>query len=311
MPAIITHHLFGSTVHARLGDDAFPTNDQLSAFLLGNQGPDPLFFSTVSRQLITAKKLGTAMHHRCVARSMDAMREFARTLTGDARDVADAYVKGFVCHYVLDSQVHPFVYAWQDALTSAGVEGLGPDAGSFVHAQIEADIDAALLDRMLGETIASWRVHDHILIADNDVLDTVDKLYRYAAAGVYGVVLRPGTFARATKDYRTTVALLHSPTGRVRSLFGRIERVVHPHSVVQALSHRTDVGPHSEWDNDEHRAWTNPFTGEVSTASFDELFERAQDTALEDIALADEAAPSAAICHGVNFLGEPEPEGEA
>lgn len=309
MPAIITHHLFGTAMKSRLGEDAFATNDELSAFLLGNQGPDPLFYAAFTPRMVEYKKLGNAMHARSCARALDAMREFARTLTGDAALIANAYLCGYICHYALDSTAHPFIYAQQDEITSVGIEGLGPEAGSYVHSQIETDLDSALLMRMTGQTIATWRVHDHVLIASNEVLEVIDKLYRYSAAGVYGVVLPVGAFTRCVRDFRTTTALLHSPTGRMRSTFGTIERAVRPHSIAQALSHRTEVGESCEWDNDEHRTWTNPFTGETSTESFTQLFERAQDIALEDIALHLAHKPSYEICGTTNFSGDPS-EGE-
>lgn len=306
MPAIITHHLFGTAIQSRLGEDAFPTNDELSAFLLGNQGPDPLFYIVFSRKMIEVKRLGSDMHQRNMARSLDAMREFARALTGDSKSIADAYLKGFICHYTLDRTAHPFIYAQQNQITGAGVKGLGPESGGFVHSQIETDIDAALLERMLGQTIATWRVHDHVLIASNEVLNVIDKLYRYAAAGVYGVVLPAGQYVRAVKDFRISVAVLHSPTGKVRSLVGDTERIFRRHSVAQALSHRVDVGEHSEWDNVERAAWQNPFTGETSNASFDDLFEQAQDLALDNIKLHEELRPSFEITGTYNFSGDPE-----
>lgn len=305
MPAIITHHLFGTAVQARLGENAFPTNDELCAFLLGNQGPDPLFYAVFSRRMVDVKKLGSTMHKRDCARSLDAMREFARTMTGDDQRVADAYIKGFICHYTLDSTAHPFIYAQQDQITSAGVEGLGPEAGDFVHSQIETDLDAAILKRLAGNTIASWRVHDHVLIASNEVLAAIDKLYRYSAAGVYNTVLREGSYARAVKDFRTSVAVLHSPGGVSRNLVGKVERVFRPHSIAQALSHRTDVGDFCAWDNVEHSEWVNPFTGETSTQSFSDLFEYAQDIALDNIALHEQFRPSFEICGNVNFSGDP------
>ena len=87
---------------------------------------------------------------------------------------------------------------------------------------------------------------------------------------------------------------------------GDAERIFRRHSVAQALSHRVDVGEHSEWDNVEHAAWQNPFTGETSNASFDDLFEQAQDLALDNIKLHEELRPSFEITGTYNFSGDPE-----
>ncbi len=310
MPAIITHHLFGEALLSRLGEDVFHSQDERDAFLLGNQGPDPLFYSALSRNAAEVKELGQTMHRQDAARSLDAMREFARTLTGDSRTIAYAYLYGFISHFTLDSTAHPFIFAQQYAITSAGIEGLDSDAGSVVHSQIEADIDAALLKRLTGRTIVTWRVSTHVLHATDAVLDVIDKLFRYAAAGVYGVVIPAGEYQRAVKDMRISTAVLHSPMGIKRKAIGAIDRIAHPHSLAEAISHRTDVGETSDFDNFEHRPWENPYTGEIGTESFQDLFERAQDTALDGIELCAGQAPSFEICGTLNFSGNPHPSEE-
>ena len=43
MPALITHHLFGEDVLPELPAGLVEGEEEVLAFLLGNQGPDPLF----------------------------------------------------------------------------------------------------------------------------------------------------------------------------------------------------------------------------------------------------------------------------
>ena len=44
MPAIITHDLFAKDIYGTAFESIGGTRDEAEAFLLGNQGPDPLFF---------------------------------------------------------------------------------------------------------------------------------------------------------------------------------------------------------------------------------------------------------------------------
>ena len=44
MPALITHDFFGRDVYDRLYTFIGGSRDEADAFLLGNQGPDPLFY---------------------------------------------------------------------------------------------------------------------------------------------------------------------------------------------------------------------------------------------------------------------------
>ena len=48
MPAIITHDFFGRDVYDALFQTIGGSRDEADAFLLGNQGPDPLFYAAVS-----------------------------------------------------------------------------------------------------------------------------------------------------------------------------------------------------------------------------------------------------------------------
>ena len=44
MPAILTHDFFGQDVYAAHSHVIGKSIDEKDAFLLGNQGPDPLFY---------------------------------------------------------------------------------------------------------------------------------------------------------------------------------------------------------------------------------------------------------------------------
>ena len=44
MPALITHHLFGEESIDRLPAGIIGTDEERTAFLIANQGPDPYFF---------------------------------------------------------------------------------------------------------------------------------------------------------------------------------------------------------------------------------------------------------------------------
>ncbi len=56
MPALLSHHLFGKTVVSKMGGGAFPTINERAAFLLGNQGPDPLFYALLTPAMREVKR---------------------------------------------------------------------------------------------------------------------------------------------------------------------------------------------------------------------------------------------------------------
>lgn len=287
MPAILTHDLFGRDVM----DDAsdllgFRTRDEKDAFLLGNQGPDPLFYLVIDPLMRKWGPLGNVMHAARPARLLVAMREAAERLEGRERRLARAYVAGFACHWQLDSTVHPFVYHWQNGICSAGVPGLDEGAASRVHAEIERDLDEMVLFSVTGQTVERYRPHSRALSASRAVLAAVDKVYFYVALWVYDRPIDPRTFSTAVREFRLVQAVFDSPSGRKRAVLGGLERLLtrERFSLVRSMSHRSRAELTSDFDNRGHEPWANPFTHEVSRASFWDLWHEARAAAPRTLA---------------------------
>lgn len=286
MPAILTHDFFGRGVV----DDAsdllgFKTVDERDAFLLGNQGPDPLFYLVIDPLMKKWSPLGNIMHDARPAALLLAMREAAERLEGRERQIAKAYVAGFAGHWQLDSAMHPFVYFWQYGICDAGVPGLSRKNGSRVHAEIERDFDEMVLYTMTGRTVERYRPHERVLLASSKVLEAVNKVYFYMALWVYGRATDPRVFSTAVHEFRLTQRVFDSPHGAKREALGTIERLVthSPYSMVCSMSHRSRASLTSDFDNHDHRPWENPFTHEVATTDFWDIYNGAQAKILRTI----------------------------
>ena len=113
-------------------------------------------------------------------------------------------------------------------------------------------------------------------------------MYAYLALNVYGEVVPHNLFRLSVHGFRLVQRLFWSPTGIKRDLIGRIERLARPHSFYQSMSHRPVAAAESVFDNHEHDAWTNPFTGDVRTTGFWDLYDQAQYKAKDLIAAFDQ-----------------------
>lgn len=279
MPAILTHDFFGRGVLDDVTDLLnLRTPAERDAFLLGNQGPDPLFYLRIDPLMHKWSSLGNAMHETGAARLLLSMREAARRLDGRERQLARAYVAGFACHWLLDSTVHPFVYFWQHGLTSAGVPGLDASAGSRVHAEVERDLDEMVLYTQTGRTVARWVPHERTLQASRAVLTAVDKVYFYVALWVFGRAIDPRAFSTAVHEFRLVQRVFDSPSGEKRRVLGTLECALsrEPFSLVRSMSHRAREAETSDFDNRERHEWESPLTHERSSASFWDLYESAR-----------------------------------
>ena len=128
MPAVTAHYYFGQEVLRRLPEEiARIILDHKSAFDLGLQGPDLLFYHTpIKRNDVV--KLGIQMHNEDASIPVTNAIE---TIQKEPNDMALSYLLGFVCHFVLDSSLH------------TEISRLAPSHGE--HFALEAEMDRQVI----------------------------------------------------------------------------------------------------------------------------------------------------------------------
>ena len=312
MPAVLTHDFFGRDAWPQVAAQLnLAGTDQRDAFLLGNQGPDPLFYLKIFPWVEKRNRVGNLMHHARPTHLLASFNEALGMLSAADRPVGEAYVAGFCCHYLLDSTLHPLVFYMEHGICNAGVEGLGPEDHGDVHAEIERDFDEMVLYTKLGQTIETYRTYAEVLHASDEVLAVIDKLYFYVCLWTYDITLDLGIFTQATKAFRIMQRVFWSPSGLAHRVLGAVElnALGKRYSFYCAMAHRVRAEETSSFANAEHLPWENPFTGATSTESFWDLYEEAQAKVFDaEAALLSDAFDLAAaekLTGGLNFSGEP------
>lgn len=309
MPAIITHHLFAREAYAAHRDVIGKHPACERAFCLGSQGPDPYFYLALRPGTpAELKRLGTILHQDRTADLILALRDGAEAIAGMEGRIVRAWLKGFLAHYALDSTAHPFIYATEFALCDAGEPGLSRSSGDEVHGEIEHDLDEAVLFAKLGCTIVDYRPDREALACEDETLAAVGRLVARAIRAVYGIDTSDELYGRAVRMFRLTARVLWDTTGARTGFIAGIEHLSgETYSVALSHAHRVRASAQSAFDNARHDAWRNPWTGAVSTASFADLYDRAQD-ALPGLWAAVEApgfdAAAAAALAPIDFDGK-------
>lgn len=307
MPAIITHDFFGQDLLEAHPEYAGAV-DERQAFMLGCQGPDPLFYTVVDPRLGAWKPLGTIFHKEQPSAMLYAFRGAVDNLPEKDQSIGLAYARGLLAHYALDSQVHPLVYAQEYALCDAGVSDLTRSDGRYVHAVIEAELDEVVLFGRRHETIRMWKPYEQILQASDEVLSIVSRMYAAVAKQAYHLEPPVNLFAQAVKCFRLVQRAVYSPGGKRRNAIAFGERLVNKHSLAGAISHRAVAAYACPYDNHEFATWTNPFTGRKSTLDFWSLCQQAQSNAVAAIRAFEEPGFSLddarRITGGLNFMGD-------
>ncbi len=309
MPSIITHDTFGQDIYRNLFTSIGGSRDEAEAFLLGNQGPDPLFYSVACPWLRASHDLGNIMHDQLPTRLIHSFKTALPFLPDEEHSVARAYALGFLCHYTLDSMLHPFIFSQQYAICDAGEPGLSRSDGHEVHACIETELDELILFVKRGETVERFNPARDILKGSPRMLAVASKLYVYAAMAAYGRVVPMGLFRDSVHAMRLGQRAFHSSSGLKRAILGSVEELVRPYSFCRAMSHLPVELEESIFDNHERNEWVDPFTGIASSESFWDLYERALAQAEHNIELFDEPdfdlESARFITDDKNFSGKP------
>lgn len=309
MPALITHDYFGQkALDAVLEHNAW-TQEQQDVFLLGNQGPDPYFYVVLSPWLMRFSRVGSLMHAQKPSEFIAMLHESVQWLSLEEEEIGQAYLLGFCCHYLLDTTVHPFVYAQEYAICDAGIEDLSRKNGSEVHATIERELDELVLFAKQGKTIATFKPYQEILRANDNALSVISRMLGIAVYRTYGVVLPRNLFRVCVYNFRLAQRLFYSPDGIKRSLLVRAERLFRSYSFYDSMSHRTLERNASDFANDERSVWENPFTNKCHQESFFDLFDKALEQVSGMTKLlcrndVDIAAIRAKLTQGRNFSGK-------
>lgn len=271
MPAIMAHHFFGQDAALLLPQGMLATEEELLAFLLGNQGSDPLClrFSATPQRAQTCRRLARDIHRKKGIDALLALREAVGHLPTDDEGIGRAWVLGFLGHYALDSVAHPFIYAQQAALIHTGT-GLANAAGE-VHAIIESDIDVWMLHELRNLSVAD--------VSTASFLTRTDRIDRVAGAlvaqlgmQVFGRVIGVRDYGRAVNDYQRIYRAI-DPQGRPRTaILSFIERCGRPHSYIRAFAHDVVVDENCPAANLARHPWTDPASGEPHTESFPDLY---------------------------------------
>ena len=160
MPAYLTHRAAGERVLDKLGSGVIPHK---MAYFLGCQGPDILFFRNYQPWLSSKNSLSLAiaMHSDNIREEMANALEFAQKYDGSDKDEVISYIAGFITHYAIDKNAHPFVYgkAGKDTNAHHGIEFIWDSYSAKEQWDIDPqnfDAPSEIMYDDVGEGICAW-----------------------------------------------------------------------------------------------------------------------------------------------------------
>lgn len=160
MPAFLTHRAAGERVFETF-EKGVITHEK--AFYLGCQGPDILFFRNYQpwRSAKNTLTLGAAMHTEKIRVLMTSALEYARQYSKKDKDDLASYIAGFITHYAIDKNAHPFVYgkAGKNANIHNAIEFMWDSFSAKEYWNVEPeqfDIYSEVMYGDIGDSVCNW-----------------------------------------------------------------------------------------------------------------------------------------------------------
>ena len=280
MPGFTTHYIMGmKALHDFLpGDFQDMVNRHRFIFQLGLQGPDIFFYNVPLARHRNHRNIGVFMHEAHIEKFFRClMLSISRVESPQKREQAVAYAAGYMCHYIGDSIVHPYVYARIGH--NPKIKGSAKTLTQSLHCQLENDIDAILLLRYKQKKPSEFNQAASILLTPSEKFFLSDFLSKVITEAYYPPIydkrftVSRGIVSRSIWATQFGCKTLSDPEERKKRKINRLETILGRHPVL-ANKLVTDSISDMRWAlNSDHEPWANPWDRSlVSTQSFTDLF---------------------------------------
>ena len=275
MPGFVTHYLFGVDAYKKIKTDSIRMNlkKNHSAYSLGLQGPD-IFFFYLPSYLLHKQNIGDLAHRKDTGAFFSYLLESRILFDGKPKylKIADAYITGFIGHYILDSIVHPYVYAF----TKYNPDKAPKNSEYFgQHAYFETEIDNELLYLKKGLTPSNFR-QDSVIRLSKMQKKVITKMLTYAYTNTYSNITVYNSHIKSAIHWMVMgTRLMHDPSGQKKVVVRFVEKVLFDRPFISAMM----ASDHHKFVlncfNLNNKTWIHPWTKEKSNESFFDLYEKA------------------------------------
>ncbi|HEX3076373.1 MAG TPA: zinc dependent phospholipase C family protein [Lachnospiraceae bacterium] len=282
MPAFITHYLYGTDVYHNVIPSYIKTiiKEHTGSYNLGLQGPDIFYYHIPSSLRPSEYNIGNQMHETKISTFFQNYMNWLTSYCDEKFYVGLSYLCGMLCHYTLDSKVHPYIYYRSGYDPS--IKGSNRD--SFpMHSLLESTIDKILLyeKRRLQpsqfyppKTIYLKPIE--LTVVTKLLSDCINQTYfRDPTVRNRHPLTSPSRIRNIILSVKLESLFLHDSTGKRRRIVSYLSRYMKSASILSSLMVTDDLEDEFDSCNLTHANWFNPWDKKLSSNdSFFNLYEK-------------------------------------
>lgn len=284
MPDIITHYLFGIDVLNMLNTKHKTIiKNNINLYYLGCQGPDPFLFNHFT-PILNKKNgpyVGDLLHRK---KTGDFLKFIINRLNKLSKNTIEfnelfSYFIGFITHYVLDSNTHPYIYHFTGIYDKDN-----PKTYKYrgKHKRFEIAIDTILLKEKLNLDSKYFKIHNEILKL-NTISEHILNLFNNALDSIYGIRNGGNLFNNSYNDSKLVFKFFFDPYGIKKKFAKIIDKTINKTSetVYSSLSYYNSVIEGIDYLNENRNEWNHPsYKDEKYNFSFYDLIEISKNKSL-------------------------------
>ncbi len=255
MPGFASHHFFGLNAYKCISGSLLGNiiKKYHHAYSLGEQGPD-LFFYFLLTSTKLCPNIADKMHKEHInfffEKLMDNCCEYFH---GKDFNIACAYTLGYLGHYILDTNMHPYIYSRI---------GTGSDYRTLgIHFGLESDIDRIILWKNKKLRPAEFLHNRAVRLSDRE-RKVVATLLRLTIKDVYNIKLSESFVHLVIKCFDFESGFLADPTLSKHRFINFFEKKLFGYPVISPLL-MNDITHMEDPCNTEHRRWCNPYNTSI------------------------------------------------
>ena len=270
MPSIITHHVFSDEIYKRLSKrKQNKLKDIIDVYHAFAQSHDYLYYYTFHKDAKKIKDLGNKGHKNSTQAYFINMINNIKDLKLTKDGYALSYLYGSLCHYVMDSMCHPFIFYKTGAWNHDDKNTYKYRGG---HTMMEKSIDAIYYKKIYGKEYKYCNVSKDIIgkpIFSKELGNLIDKTWK----DTYNEDNMAIKYLKGIKDAKFIYSVvINDCFGIKRTIYKFIDLITDHRNYIQYYStHITN--PDMSLLNLENKEWNNPANKELKyTSSFIDLF---------------------------------------
>lgn len=205
MPSNVVHNYFAKLVKKNLSDQILSViNIVPDAYSLGAQGPDLLFYLKFEKHPLN--KLGSYIHESF--NTADIFKLSADYQKKIGSSAIFSFLLGQLCHYAVDSVVHPYVYKREKDMPSFYPK----NAHKHIHVVIESAFDYLFLRDYIKVNPNTFKSYKYLNI-NKEARGEIAEYYSKAVAPFFGIELPPQKAEKSINLMRGFLKFCDDTTG--------------------------------------------------------------------------------------------------